>query len=149
MAFEGIHIQLSEESIYKIYPLNPTYQGIEVQLSEDSVIAKNYQVRQFGNFYLMKEVSAGVWEAANAIDLNPKNDTTIQTLLNTYSGTPGKHVFTAQELHTLCSGSSGNLVRIFAESVDSSLGIAGDDLQTNLAKIETTTGKTIWSYEVI
>jgi hypothetical protein len=104
-------------------------------------------IPQYGNFYLMKEISAGVWYSPNSINLNPNNNVEIQALLDNYSGVAGRKTFTAQQLYDLVIASGGDIILMFAENLIS--GISVFDMETNLAKIETNTGKTIWSFEII
>ena len=49
----------------------------------------------------------------------------------------------------MVNGSGGSFVMVFAEEIDAGLGISGADLETNLAKLETDIGKTIWSFDMI
>lgn len=104
-------------------------------------------IPQYGNFYLMKEISAGVWYSPNSINLNPNSNVEIQTLLDNYSGVAGRKTFTAQQLKNLASSSGGDIVLVWAESIIS--GVSVFDMQTNLAKVETNTEKTIWSFEIL
>ena len=104
-------------------------------------------IPQYGNFYLMKEISTGVWYSPNSINLNPNNNVEIQALLDNYSGVAGRKTFTAQQLKNIASSSGGDIVLVWAESIIS--GVSVFDMQTNLAKVETNTGKTIWSFEIL
>lgn len=117
--------------------------GLQIQI--DTFTAIN--IPQYGNFYLMKEVSTGVWYSPNSINLNPNNNVEIQALLDNYSGVAGRKTFTAQQLKNLASSSGGDIVLVWAESIIS--GVSVFDMQTNLAKVETNTGKTIWSFEIL
>lgn len=103
-------------------------------------------IPQYRNCYLMKQVG-GVWVSDCELNINPNNDLEIQTLLDTYSGFAGRKTFNAQQLINLAAASGGEITLVFIESIDS--GVSVFDMNTNLAKIETNTGKTIWSCEII
>ena len=142
---EDIQLTISTDSIYRIFLVNPELSEIQLNINTDRFLSIN--IPQYGNFYLMKEISAGVWYSPNSINLNSNSNVEIQTLLDNYSGVAGRKTFTAQQLKNLASSSGGDIVLVWAEAIIS--GVSVFDMQTNLAKIETNTGKTIWSFEII
>ena len=142
VTLESLSIQI-DDSIQ--YPDILTVESASLQLFAFDYTVIN--IPQYGNFYLMKEISAGVWYSPNSINLNPNSNVEIQTLLDNYSGVAGRKTFTAQQLKNLASSSGGDIVLVWAESIIS--GVSVFDMQTNLAKVETNKGKTIWSFEIL
>lgn len=118
------------------------FTDFQVQLQNNMV--ENYNVKQYNNYYLTKNVS-GTHKSVSKININPKNDRTIQNILDTYSGSPGKKIFTANELQLLVNASSGNIVLTYAENLGGGI-IDNADLLTNLAKIQIGTRKIIWTF---
>ena len=112
-------------------------------------IVKNYEIKQHESykFFLMYESAPGIIQSCNKLNINPNNNVEIQTLLDTYSGTVGKTTFTGQELYNLALNSSGNIKLVFAETVIPDVPVA--QYESWLAKITTSTGKIIWSYQIV
>ena len=82
-------------------------------------------------FFLMKETGTNVYSGCNSININPDNIPTIQTILDTYSGTIGKVTFTAQELYNLST--SNKIVLYYAESILNDIPV--NEYKTKLAYI--------------
>ena len=124
---------------------NLSIKSLSIQIEGDEFVPANY-VKQYDNFYLNRNIS-GTRKSLNKININPKNDVAIQTILDLYSGSAGKKIFTAQELAVLASSSGGDIVLTYAEDLGQVIDSA--DLLTNLAKIEIGTKKTVWTFKKI
>lgn len=106
-------------------------------------------ITQYDNYFLMKDKGTNDWIGLHQIDLNPKNDADIQAVLNTYSGSTGQKIFTAQELYDMSAASSGNIALVWAE--DLGFAIPAIDHETNLARVDVITNsgiKEIWCFEI-
>ncbi len=150
MSFSGIEIPINAQYPIRVWYPNVTYSGVELQ--NTPAFQRNYDVIQYGNFKLRKEVTTNVWRGLENIDLNPKGEATTQAVLDTYSGSAGKTIFTDQELYALVTASGGNITLVYAETIVSSLSaqiIADGNQNTNLAQVVTSAGKLIWAYDMV
>ena len=71
MAFEGVHIQLSEDSLYRVFLVRPTFQDAQIYLSEDTFFTVIEAVEQRENNF--------IWKACKIQPL-PQVDTEIQAV---------------------------------------------------------------------
>ena len=112
VTLESLSIQIDDTIQYSDVL---TVESASIQLFAFDYTVVN--IPQYGNFYLMKEISAGVWYSPNSINLNPNNIFEIQALLDNYSGVAGRKTFTAQQLKNLATSSGGDIVLVWAEAI--------------------------------
>lgn len=132
---EGASIDFGEVKVYQLIVETFEVLGTEV-----------YNVKQLsdgnGNF-ILKETSAGVWESAYKIEVNPKNNQEVQAIWDTATGLTQVSELTAQQFMDAISAST-DLTALFLE--DRGAIVDAEFYETNMTIVTVNTATPIPTY---